>query len=548
MAEQTIRPPWFDPSVPKRHDVVLRDLLDRRAADHPEREFVVFEGGESWSYRDCRKHARRTASALKSLGIVKGDRVAVWAPTGRDILRLWFGACYLGAIFVPLNTAYRGGILEHTLNNCRATVLAGHRQLLPLLKEIETPNLRHVIVLAGDVDLRLDATLHPCDILDQPEDGLADLDRVDIWDAFGIIYTSGTTGPSKGVLSPYLQLHTNVAVNYGFVREDDRMLVHMPMCHISGIAPVFATLVFGMTVVLYETVRTEFFWHVMNKHECTMVGGLIGALGSFLARTEPSENDRDNRLRMLSMFPINEETVSLGPRFGFDYFTGFNMSEISLPLISDTNSTVYGGCGRPRTGVECRIVDDNDIDVPAGEVGELILRSDRPWDMFLAYDGMGEATAAAWRNGWFHTGDGFRMNDAGEFFFVDRLKDTIRRRGENISSAEVEAEVSSHPQVEDSVAVAVPGEHGEDEVLVVIVPCKDQVIDPLELIHYLTPRMAHFMVPRFVRIVDAIARTETGKVRKNVLRDEGITADAWDREQAGVIIARNRLSVRRQPT
>ncbi|WP_405238532.1 AMP-binding enzyme, partial [Lentisalinibacter orientalis] len=221
--------------------------------------------------------------------------------------------------------------------------------------------------------------------------------------------------------------------------------------------------------------------------------------------------------------------------------TGFNMTEVSTPLISDVNSEVQYACGRPRTGVECRLVDENDIEVPRGEPGELIVRSDLPWTMNAGYINMPEATARAWRNGWFHTGDVFRQDENGEYFFVDRRKDTIRRRGENISSLEVEAEVIRHPEVDEVVAVGVPSEYTEEEVLIVVVPKAGASLDPVALTEFLVERLAYFMVPRYVRIVDEIPKTETNKPRKVLFREAGVTDDTWDREAAGIRLKRERL-------
>ena len=169
---------------------------------------------------------------------------------------------------------------------------------------------------------------------------------------------------------------------------------------------------------------------------------------SYLAKQSPRSDDRDNPLRGMTLFPINEATIAFAQRFGFHYVTGFNMTEVSTPLISDMNTIVRGSCGTPRTGVACRLVDDHDIEVVRGAIGELIVRTDLPWTMSIGYDGMPQATAEAWRNGWFHTGDAFRQDETGNYFFVDRIKDTIRRRGENISSVEVEAEVKARSIVQ----------------------------------------------------------------------------------------------------
>ena len=218
------------------------------------------------------------------------------------------------------------------------------------------------------------------------------------------------------------------------------------------------------------------------------------------------------------------------------------MTETSWPLISGRNPRVRGTCGRPREGYEVRIVDENDCEVAPDTVGELIVRSDIPWSMNHGYHNNPEATARAWRNGWFHTGDAFRRDPDGNFFFVDRLKDAIRRRGENISSFEVEAEVNAHPAVREAAVVGVPSEFGEDDVMAVVAPVAGKSVDPAELLQFLVPRMAHFMIPRYVRVMPELPKTPTQKVQKNLLREAGVTADTWDREAAGIRIRRERLA------
>jgi crotonobetaine/carnitine-CoA ligase len=263
-------------------------------------------------------------------------------------------------------------------------------------------------------------------------------------------------------------------------------------------------------------------------------------MGAFLMRSPPRPEDRQHPLRCLTGFPVNEQTVKIRERFGIDYLTGFNMTEVSAPLVSELNSDVFGASGKPRSGVECRLVDENDLEVPDGTPGELIVRSDLPWVFNAGYDGLPEETARAWRNGWFHTGDILRREPDGSYFFVDRLKDSIRRRGENISSMEVEAAVRGYPDVEEAIAVGIPVE-SEEEVMVVLVPAKGATIDPRALVEFLVPRLPYFAVPRYVRVVEAIPKTETNKQRKFPFREAGVTADTWDRVAAGIVLKRERL-------
>jgi crotonobetaine/carnitine-CoA ligase len=202
---------------------------------------------------------------------------------------------------------------------------------------------------------------------------------------------------------------------------------------------------------------------------------------------------------------------------------------------------VRGTCGKPRAGVELKLVDANDNEVAPGSIGELILRTDEPWTLSHGYLNNPQATASTWRNGWFHTGDLFYHDSDNNYFFVDRVKDMIRRRGENISSFEVEAELLACPGIKAAAAVAVPGDGGEDEVLAVLSPVAGASLDPVTIITFLQPRLANFMIPRYIRIVDELPLTPTQKVEKHVLRAAGITADTWDREASGIRLQRQSL-------
>jgi crotonobetaine/carnitine-CoA ligase len=241
------------------------------------------------------------------------------------------------------------------------------------------------------------------------------------------------------------------------------------------------------------------------------------------------------------MIPLPDDWRAFADRFDVKVWTLFNMTEINVPIVSDPDPQAIGTCGRQRSGNELRIVDANDCEVPVGTIGELMVRSEAPWALNSGYYKDAEATVKAWRNGWFHTGDAFRRDADGNYFFVDRMKDAIRRRGENISSFEVEAEILAHPKVRECAVVAVPNELAEDDVLAVVATVPGEMIEPLELLDFLQPRLAHFMLPRYVRLLADLPRTPTQKVEKYILRQQGITEDTWDRVKAGVEIKRQKI-------
>jgi crotonobetaine/carnitine-CoA ligase len=264
-------------------------------------------------------------------------------------------------------------------------------------------------------------------------------------------------------------------------------------------------------------------------------------MATFLMKQPPRSNDKQHGVMKAFMVPLSDDAPAFTERFGIDIYTIFNMTEISSPIVSEPNPTVRGTCGKVRPGVDVRLVDGNDCEIPVGQVGEMIIRTDRPWGMNSGYYKNSEATAEAWRNGWFHTGDAFRQNEDGYFYFVDRIKDAIRRRGENISSFEVEVEVCSHPAIREAAAIGVPSEATEDDVMVIIALVEHATIELTALCEFLVKRMPYYMVPRYIRIVDALPKTPTQKVQKAQLRSEGVTTDTWDRDKSGLRLKREVL-------
>ncbi len=528
--------PIPDPRIPARDRVVTRDLIDRWAVERADKVFVKFDDdGEEWTYAEFRALVVQTAAGFAALGVGQGDHVLVFAPNSREQIRAFFALNWLGAVYVPINTAYRGALLEHVVKLSDAKVAMVHADLAERLDEIDTAKLERLVIVGGTPP----ATRVPGAAWDgvmAPDAGvLPALSRsIQPWDPMAIIFTSGTTGPSKGVLSSYLHLWSNAGPeSWPFVTEDDRYLINSPMFHIGGMGPMYVMLARGASLGVAERFDTASYWKTVRDTGVT-TAFLLGVMATFLEKAEPRADDAGNGLKKVVMVPLNDDAEGFARRFGLDVYTIFNMTEISTPIVSEPNPPVRGTCGRARDGVEVRLVDGNDCEVPVGAVGEMILRTDRPWAMNSGYHANPEATAKAWRNGWFHTGDAFVRDEAGYFFFVDRIKDAIRRRGENISSFEVEADVVAHPDVRECAAVGVPSEMGEDEVMVVVAPVEGREIDPAALIEFLRGRMAYFMVPRYVRVLPELPKTPSNKVMKADLRAGGVTADAWDREAAGI--------------
>jgi crotonobetaine/carnitine-CoA ligase len=522
---------------------VLRYALERNARVKPDQIFAAFEGGERWTFAQTLQQVESLAGNLHELGVRQGDHVVLVLPTSSLALRVMFAINYLGAVYVPVNPALKGSSLEHVLHNAGAALAIAHDSVLDRILDAAPPALK-AIVRSSDAAMPVQPgrfTIHAVSALTKPSAPPPPPKPIQPFDTQSIIYTSGTTGRSKGVLSSYMHAYSCVGPDaWNCLTAADRQLLHMPIFHIGGAFIATVALCVGSSIAVVSHFRTEAFWDQVRELEVTSAF-LLGAMATFLLKQPPHPRDREHNLRMVFIVPLGQSGRAFRERFGVDVFTLFNMTEICTPLISRANPTKDSICGRPRAGVEVRLVDENDCRVKDGEVGQLILRTEAPWAMNHGYNNNPQATADAWRNGWFHTGDAFVHDADGDYRFVDRLKDAIRRRGENISSYEIEVELLSHPAVREAAAIPVASEFSEDEVLVVLAPAIGASIDPEDIIRHLLPRMAHHMVPRFIRIVAELPKTPTAKVEKHVLRAEGLTADTWDRERAGIAIRRETI-------
>ena len=536
------RPSWFDPQMPDRTDCVLGPLLERGMAHCPDRTFALFQDGGTWSYADVYRKAHQWAEGFRKLGVTKGDRVLAFLPNGREVILTWFAANLLGACFVPINVAYRGALLQHVIQNAGARIAVVHGKLLTRLDDIDIPSLETAIrvgraetsPISGIVTIP-SATLDNEELLAHPENDVMP------WDLQSIIFTSGTTGPSKGALSSYFHLYTAAQSVFGHMTSDDRIFVNGPMFHLGGTGSVYAALIHQGSVAVVDGFSVSTFWQDLRDTGSTITSGLLGSMTVFLASHSTLDDRNNNPLRCTHFYPVTDKTIAFAEQFNFDFFSGYGSTEVPMALITDINSQIRGSCGKPRSGITCRLVDDHDCEVPVGEPGELIIRSDHPWSLTHGYNAMPDATATAWRNGWFHTGDLLTKDEEGFFYFVDRKKDAIRRRGENISSQEVESAINALPDVEDAAVIGIPGEFGEDEVMAVIEPKGGKTLEPVALFEALVPVLPHFMVPRFIRTLPELPRTPTEKVRKEALRKDGVTSDTWDREKAGIKVGREKL-------
>lgn len=516
--------------MPDPDGVVVPRLLARNAGKDPDCPFARFEDGGRWTAGEAWLAARRAAGALAGAGVTRGDRVLVLAPNGPEWLAAWWGVTALGAIVVPVNVAFRGEMLRAVCARSQAKLVVADPELAPRLDEVGVGLPRLALGDLGDGD----AVAAP-----DPDPSL------EVWDTHAVMWTSGTTGPSKGSLTSYLQLYMTgkwFGEDVG-LGPDDVWLLDLPLFHQAAQAACVAALASRGQVAVRRAPAMTSYWATARETGATVALG-VSTMAAFLLAQPPTPADRDHRLRVVAMAPLPPNPEAFVERFGLEgLVTAYGSTEVSAAVVNPLGTPIRAGsCGKAREGVELRLVDEQDVPVPAGAVGELVIRTDRPWELSQGYLGDPEGTAAAWRNGWFHTGDLFRVDQDGYYFLHDRSKDALRRRGENVSSFEVEREVVSHPAVAEAACVGVRAAEGvDDEVKVYVVPAPGAEVVPEELLGFCAERMPHFMVPRYFEVVAALPKTETMRVKKHLLREAGNTEATWDREAAGWRVTRDGL-------
>ncbi len=516
---------------------VIGKLVRDKAHSQKDRIFLYFKD-DAVTYQQLDEMSNRFAHGFKALEIAKNDKIAIMMRNHPDFLYTWFGAAKLGAVTVPVNTAYKGDLLRHIIDNSDSRLLVIDGDLLDRLALIKDDLVKlEQIICHGEIVEEVARSLPvPVSVLERfsecpTEPLVAD---VNPQDPAAIIYTSGTTGVSKGAVCPHsFFLHqARLVAQLRDLQSQDILYTFLPLFHLNAqVFTVLTALLNDAQVVLSDRFSASAFWDEIRKYGATQFN-YLGAVMTILAKQEPKENDRDNPVRIAFGAACPPDVMKhVEERFGLVCLEGFGMTEIGIVVHDDINARRTGSCGRVLGDYyQVELVDDDDTEVGVGEVGEIVVRPKLPGIMMTEYYRMADKTLETYRNLWFHTGDYARKDEDGYYYFVDRKKDSIRRRGENISSFEVEKVINAHPQVLECAVFAVPSELGEDEVKANVVLRKDQTLPPEKLIEFCDQRMAHFAVPRYVEYVTELPKTPTNRIEKYRLRELGITENTWDRE------------------
>lgn len=527
--------------------LVLPHLIDVLVDEDPSATLVEdvedVANGRSYSRAELQDAYRRWAGALRRADVSAGETVLTMLANRAETYPVWLGISWLRAIEAPMNTQYKGPMLRYGANYSEARVGVVDGRFLPLFADL-AGQLEHLQLL---VVVNPPAKLPDFGVqIVLAEDFLDGAERADdepgpeYHDIACMIYTSGTTGPSKGVLMPWAELYEFPAFQkpQDMLAPGQGMYQVLPQFHAAGKIGLYTAALARARTVCREVFSITEFWPDVVRYDCH-AAGVVGPLAEILIQMPEHPAEIDNPLERVMMGPLIGEVDLFRKRFGVEVVTGYGMTEIGVPLASDgyqlANNT---SCGRVREGYELRIVNEFDEPVPTGDIGELIVRHRYPWRLNAGYWRMPEATAEAWRNGWFHTGDAFRCDEDGNFYFVDRIKDAMRRRGENISSFEVEMHIAEHPDVFEVAAMPVRSALGEDEVGVVV--SAESSLTAEALIEWLIPRMPRFMIPRYVKLVDEeLPRTATMRVQKFKLKESFPDEHTFDREAAGIVLPKD---------
>lgn len=513
----------------------LGPVLGARVREDADRPYLTY-AERTWTFSQTDAEVRAVARGLAARGIGKGDYLALMLPNCAEFVFAWYAACLRGAAMVPVNPQYRGFLLDAPLRETRTRGIVIHHTLTEALATIDPEIYQRLDWIAvvggtGEVDLpKGPARIITFEDLKEP-DGEDPEVACDYRDIHSVMYTSGTTGPSKGVLIANGHFFSSACV---FLRavgltRDDVLFTPLPLFH--GLASrlgVLPALMVGAHIVVAERFSATRFWQQAAECRAT-VGHTIFTIPPILKAQPPGPQDRAHNLRCMYNAHHDQEFEE---RFGVRLVEAYGMTETGLVVYTPYPERRQGAAGRIHEDWEGRIVDTNDFSMPSGEIGEIVLRPRLPFIMMQGYLDKPQDTLEAWRNLWFHTGDIARMDEDGYVFFVDRKKDRIRRRGENISSWDVENYVGAHPSIAECVALPHPATTGEDDVRVVVVFKDGTKPDVEALAAWLEERMPPFMVPRYIEILDELPRNPTSKVEKYKLVNQGLGTDAYDREAA----------------
>lgn len=520
----------------------LSGLIAARARQAPDNVALVFEGTD-YSYSDIDAATSRVAAGFLALGLAPDSVVATFLTNRPEYLFTSWGINRAGLIGTSVNTGFKAAFLLAPIERAEATVLVTERRLGEALMTVEDypPTLKTIVFIDGVPDRYPSGVeIVGWDEFLAAGDPAATFPTRGPADTGAISFTSGTTGRSKGVVTPNLMglvMGKESAAAFQLTPAD-RLYTCMPLFHgmaqvTTGVAALYA----GATMILSRGFSASGWWEDIRANQATQASALGSMLHMVLAQPA-SDNDRDHDVTRIFSAPAPAEILyRFERRFGVHLIEGYGSTEIKNCIYNPIEGRKIGAMGKATPSSIIEVHDAHGHRCAPGQVGELVYRPRMPNIMMKEYFRDPEKTLEGMRGLWWHTGDMATEDQDGFFWFFDRTSDRLRRRGENISSMELEGVVSGFPGITETAAIAVRSDVGEDEVLAVV-ETRGIEIDWPALVAHCAARMPRFMVPRYYRAVTVLPRTPTGKVMKNDLRDTGLTDDAFDHVAAGITVER----------
>ncbi|CAB4911286.1 unannotated protein [freshwater metagenome] len=517
--------------APTRSNV--EQLIRQRAQEHPTAVWLHWRD-ETYTWSDVLSASQRFAVGLRERGLEPGDRVAVLLPNCPEFLWAHFGILFAGGLSVPVNTSQRGVVLQHILSDSdvKFAVFAEELRDVVLGATAECANLTTLITLGGDTDARVRHCVD--DLLSAADEMLPPIEHPG---GVGIMYTSGTTGAPKGVVSAAYDLTAlHILLSASGVQPGETIYTPLPLYHGNALTvSAIGSMLMDAQLALGERFSASRFWDECIRYHAVSFNALGGMIPILLKQPErPSDPDNPVRVVLSAGAPSDDRWPQFEKRFDVKLVEWFGMVDSPGNLINLEGRV--GSMGKPMSGVTFSVLGDDGQEVGPGVVGELVFAHDK--GRLTWYHNKPELTEQAYSGGWFHSGDLAETDIDGFFYYRGRKKESMRRRGENISSWEVETCVNRHPSVVESAAFGVPSDIGEDEVMVVIVPQPGVTIHPEEIIAWCSEHLAYFAVPRYVEFIDNLPKTDTQRVQYGVLKQRGRTENTWDREASGVTVVR----------
>ena len=517
------------------------NLVRRAAAKWGSRPFVLWRD-EVLSFADIDRRSNRAANALRAVGVGKGTRVAILCANCPEFLDVWFGLAKLGAVQLPLNTAYKAPQILHTLTRADVPVVVVQAALAPEFEAIaqQLSACRYVVTLDGPIRGPVHAqNFSFSEIMASASSEEPVAVEVGGNDIGAIMNTSGTTGMAKGVLLPqgqqyWLGRNMALALELG---PDDVFYNFFPLFHNTAQAMItIPALLTGARMLLTEKFSLSGFWNDVRVNGVT-VFYYIGEILHLLVKTGSGDEACGTNLRAgWGIGGAPNDVSEFERRYGVRLGTGYGSTEGNVPVFRALGvDSASAAAGKVLPEFEVCVADATGCKLPTGEVGEILTRSAEASVLMAGYDGNPDATADALRDGWYHSGDAGRFDDKGNLTFVSRIKDVIRVRGENVSAFEIEDALLSFPGVLEAAAIAVPSEIGGDDIKAVVVPSASNRIEVPALLAHCDRLLPKFSVPRYVEICDALPKTVTNKVQKHLLRENGLNARTWDRTTGSLL-------------